>query len=302
MSNLNIKISVCCIFVFLSCFLCSFTFPGALPNIDPNLTYLTHDTLEPDSDPSADNDNLTAEKIASLTALIVMYSEQLEEYDRSNGTFVVGCITLIGATLGVMLTLNARGKKRESSPNLTLSEQTLPKDDIDKKTRLALTAMFMIIPSAMTLCLYVFSMQCRRVAFFRGYLSYLEKQLSELIGTPMIFNQEIVGHFFGNFTTNQYGPLVMGIFIIVILIICSIFLISLWLPVLRPPTVSFESIKCILRKLMRLLSSIGLLILILGTFFLCAWFCFICASDLIGNGGVPYDVYNFSMNIAASTS
>ena len=59
-----------------------------LPDADDNI-------LAGIADSETMNENKT-ENIESLTLLLVMYSEQLEEYDRSNGVFVITCISFCG--------------------------------------------------------------------------------------------------------------------------------------------------------------------------------------------------------------
>lgn len=137
--------------VLLVCLLILCMAPATCKGIDEQLQVLSA-AEEAVPVPAGD-----VERIESLTALIVMYSEQLEEYDRSNGSFVVACVGFAGVVLGLAINLSISKKEK--------GERTRPD--------YGMAALFVLIPGTIALCLYVFSMQCRRVVFFRGYLTYL---------------------------------------------------------------------------------------------------------------------------------
>lgn len=153
-----------------------------------------------------------------LQEQISLYSAQLEEYDRTCINFVLTCIGFAGVIFGIIATLLNIQKNKQNNDSSQHTESRV----IEK----VIAVLILIVPSMMTLCLYVFSMQCRRVAFFRGYLKYLEERLSERMEVPLLFNTKIVEEYFGKFTTNRIGPVVMGVFIAVILLIsllCSLY-------------------------------------------------------------------------------
>lgn len=253
---------ILCITTFLLSLLFLYSIPAVYAQTDMGLPDADDNILAGIADSETMNENKT-ENIESLTLLLVMYSEQLEEYDRSNGVFVITCISFCGVVLGIAITL-VTGAKEIKRPNL------------------ALAAVFALLPSIMTLCLYVFSMQCRRVAIFRGYLAYLEEKLSNLTGVPMIFNREVVPKFFGEFLTNICGPVVMILFIILL------FIVSIWL------CAYFAKSPKVISKAGCGVKAGRAILWIL--FALCIVFCVICAFDLATNDPVPGKVYEFCIN------
>lgn len=146
--------------------------------------------------------------VAVLLEQISLYSDQLEEYDRANSSFVMTCIAFWGVIFGIVITLLAR--RKDKGGKAISNEKNM---QVDK----ALSMLFLTLPAIMTLCLYVFCIQCRRVAFFRGYLRYLEEEISKRIEVPLLFNDGIVGKFLGEFYTNRFGPVVMIAFIFAII-------------------------------------------------------------------------------------
>lgn len=166
---------------------------------DIDATLLSLSTVE-DTEPSSAGD---AERIEALISLIAMYSEQLEEYDRSGGSFVVGCMGIAGVILGLVVAFFSTENEKHKlvRPNYGVA------------------FLFSLIPGIMTLCLYVFSMQCRRVEFFRGYLTYLEEKLSKLIEIPMVFNSKVVSTFFGEFMTMRMGFVVMAVVVVFVFLV-----------------------------------------------------------------------------------
>lgn len=254
--------------------------------------------VPPDLEETASAQLGDAERIESLTALIVMYSEQLEEYDRSNGSFVVACVGVVGVVLGVAVNLfDIRKEKGER-----------------KRPDYGMAALFSLIPGTMALCLYVFSMQCRRVVFFRGYLTYLEGELGKLTGIPMVFNSRVVGKFFGEFATMTAGFGVMAITVIVafaVSIYCCLYYAtrdgqwsnSMLCKLLRAlhQKVSGFLTKHLPKKILQFFKKIlswlfcpstlfGIILLVFGV---C---CAICVVDLCSNGDIPKDVYDFCLN------
>lgn len=70
--------------------------------------------------------------------------------------------------------------------------------------------------------MYIFAMNMRKVAFFRGYLSFLESQWNRLAGDDrMLFDLGIMNQFFSmeTFPVNGLGPAVMVLFLLVSLIL-----------------------------------------------------------------------------------
>lgn len=79
-----------------------------------------------------------------------------------------------------------------------------------------LTCLFLTIPSITTLYLYIFAMNMRKVALFRGYLGFLENRWNVLAGSnTMLFDLQIIDQFFSPkvFPVNGLGPAVMALFL-----------------------------------------------------------------------------------------
>ncbi|MCH5260784.1 MAG: hypothetical protein J1F18_13565 [Lachnospiraceae bacterium] len=234
----------------------------ASPDINGNLPSLSAMEV---AISSSDGDT---ERIEALTSLISMYSEQLEEYDRSNGSFVVGCVGLAGVILGLVVNVFTTENKKNKliRPNYGIA------------------TLFALIPGIMTLCLYVFSMQCRRVVFFRGYLTYLEEKLSELIGIPMVFNSNVVGKFFGEFGTMNAGFWVMGIVVVLMLLVSCCLCLYLATPKCFFTNASICSI---------VIFSIYVIVFIVFTIS-----CIIFVYDLCTNGDIPNQVYQYCLQFS----
>lgn len=221
------------------------------------------------------------ERVEALTALIVMYSEQLEEYDRFSGSFVVACVGFAGVVLGlaINLAISKREEKKENRQNYGMA------------------ALFALIPGIAALCLYVFSMQCRRVVFFRGYLTYLEKELSQLIGIPMIFNDKVVPKFFGEFNTMNAGFLVMAIAVCIMLGVSIALCMYFILPNLTHLKLKTgNGPKAFLRENSRIIKDavINIIFIVILTTF--SYSCIVCVFDLCTNGSIPGIVYDFCIN------
>lgn len=271
--------------VLLACLLILCMAPAACKGIDEQLQVLSA-AEEAVPVPAGD-----VERIESLTALIVMYSEQLEEYDRSNGSFVVACVGFAGVVLGLAINLSISKKEKGG--------RTRPD--------YGMAALFVLIPGTIALCLYVFSMQCRRVVFFRGYLTYLEGKLGELTGIPMVFNSKVVGKFFGEFKTMNTGFWVMGITVGAILAMSLVFCGYFALPVdgiqkikqwnswrkLSKGNISHKAIE--LCKVLVCFLPLVLFALIFAVF---SWSSIVCVIDLCSNGDIPDRVCDFCMTFS----
>ena len=161
-----------------------------------------------------------------------------------------------------------------------------------------ISLLFLIIPMIVMLYLYVFSMQCRKVAIYRGYLWYLEDELNKKIETKVLFDNGIVDKFIGGFPptalspeqflTNRLGPVVMGMFVLGIYIVSFAFAdyFSNW-------------------KVERMWGSrfyryyrFWFLLLLLA----CSGFSLVCMYDLCVNGTVVEEVHRYCVEIARKTS
>lgn len=142
-----------------------------------------------------------------IAQMIDTYTGQIEKYESISTWYAAFCmICILGViALAVFLILRDEGSDsgRESRNGI-------------------LSAVFLIIPSVTTLFLYVFSMNMRKVALYRGYLSFLEKEWNFLAGGDrMLFNSRIIGEFFSfrSFLVNGLGPAVMALFVVISVIL-----------------------------------------------------------------------------------
>lgn len=148
------------------------------------------------------------DKTNDIVQMIDSYTDQIERYENISTWFAAFSIVCI---LGVIITaifLLVR-YRNESNQNRSLYECIL-------------SAVFLIIPSITTLYLYVFSMNMRKVALYRGYLSFLEQRWNAIAGEDvMLFDSQVIKEFFSfnSFLVNGLGPVVMGIFVVFSLVI-----------------------------------------------------------------------------------
>lgn len=141
-----------------------------------------------------------------IIEIINIYTNQIERYEALStwfAAFYIISLLLLLFFSGILLL--RRAKWRDDPRNLTAG---------------MLSVVFLGIPMLTTLYLYVFAMNMRKVALFRGYLSFLEEYWNQLSGLEvMVFNEEIIGAFFSfqSFLVNGLGPAVMSIFIVIAL-------------------------------------------------------------------------------------
>lgn len=145
-------------------------------------------------------------KLNGLMESIGIYTDQIERYETLSTWFIAfhtGCL-LVLLSLAVFLLLKRR---RESGVTRDLTTGIL-------------SVVFLGIPVLTTLYLYTFAMNMRKVALFRGYLSFLEQYWNRLAEIEtMLFDCEIIGTFFSfqSFPVNGLGPAVMAVFVLLAL-------------------------------------------------------------------------------------
>ena len=143
------------------------------------------------------------DKEKDIVQLIHTYTDQIERYENMSTWFSAFCIVCILIVL-LAATVLIIYRKKEDSGRKELYNMLLP-------------GIFLIIPSIVTLYLYTFAMNMRKVALYRGYLSFLESQYNELVQMDvMLFDNEIVDKFLSvrSFPVNGLGPAIMIVFII----------------------------------------------------------------------------------------
>lgn len=143
------------------------------------------------------------EKLNDIVEMIDTYTNQIERYENLStwyAAFSTVCIVLIlWYAVHLILCRGREGEQRQSLYNVILS------------------GVFMLIPAIVTLYLYVFAMNMRKVALYRGYLCFLEEQWNALSGLEIMqFDRGVIKEFFSfqSFLTNGLGPVVMALFIV----------------------------------------------------------------------------------------
>lgn len=143
------------------------------------------------------------DKEKDIVQLIHTYTDQIERYESMSTWFSAFCIVCILIVL-LSATVLIIYRKKEDSGRKEIYNMLLP-------------GIFLIIPSIVTLYLYTFAMNMRKVALYRGYLSFLESQYNELVQMDvMLFDNGIVDKFLSvrSFPVNGLGPAIMIVFII----------------------------------------------------------------------------------------
>lgn len=145
-------------------------------------------------------------ELNEIVQLIIEYTGQVEKYENLSTYYSAICLGGIWATMLFIVYLLVRRQKE------TVQEI------YDK----AISALCLLPPIITTLYLYTFAMNMRKVAMFRGYLGYLENLRNSLADYSITaFDQELVAQFLGakSFPINGLGPVVMGIFVILSVVI-----------------------------------------------------------------------------------
>lgn len=148
-----------------------------------------------------------SDKSREIAQIIHTYTEQIERYENLSTWFAAFCagaiLIIIAAASGLMI------KRERASTNRRMYN-------------FILSGIFLLIPSLTTLYLYTFAMNMRKVALYRGYLAFLEKQWNLLSGVDIMqFDSEVITEFFSfkEFLVNGLGPAVMALFVVFSLII-----------------------------------------------------------------------------------
>lgn len=148
------------------------------------------------------------EQANGIIQMIDSYTDQIERYESLSTWFAAFSVICVMAVLLIAVALILR-RNRNDGRNASFYH-------------LILSGLFLLVPTITTLFLYVFAMNMRKVAMFRGYLNFLEEQWNALTGVEtMLFDNGIVKEFFSfrSFWVNGLGPVVMAIFIVLTFVI-----------------------------------------------------------------------------------
>lgn len=140
--------------------------------------------------------------------MLISYNAQTDEYERSLATFSVSYISIV-----IIVMIGA----------ITLA---LDKNSINRYVPYILLVVDLLFPAFITLFLFIFSHYTRWIAFYRGYCSYLEKQLNMLsAGSNFFFHNKIRGNGMKGLSASQ--PLYYGLLIFLDLISVAMVVMSL---------------------------------------------------------------------------
>lgn len=148
-----------------------------------------------------------ADKTDNIIQMIVSYTDQIERYENSSTWCAAFSVTFI--LLVAMMAIALITKRNKEGDNKTIYNGML-------------SALFLTIPSIITLYLYVFAMNTRKVALYRGYLSFLEERWNSLAEADiMLFDSGVIKNFysFPAFPVNGLGPVVLALFILLFVVL-----------------------------------------------------------------------------------
>lgn len=138
----------------------------------------------------------------NLVQMIGYYTEQIERYESLSTWCALFSIVCIMAVIMFAFSLILKNSS---------------KSECEKERYYSVLAgLFLMIPSITTLYLYIFAMNMRKVALFRGYLGFLENQWNTLANSDMmLFDLQIIEKYFSAkaFWVNGLGPAVMTLFL-----------------------------------------------------------------------------------------
>lgn len=152
---------------------------------------------------------------------ITLYTQQLDSFDQLSTNYVMTVISFIGVIIAAIMALMGVKKRLKDNKYMNILNR-------------AISMAFLTIPSIITLFMYVFAVNCRKVALYRGYLQYLEDLLNSNAGSEKVmFHTKAIQEFYGisfdissvdNFVGKQFwsmslGPIVMVIFLFMIMIV-----------------------------------------------------------------------------------
>ena len=143
------------------------------------------------------------DRLNDIVQMIGFYTEQIERYESLSTWCALLIIICILAVLIFTSSLIVKNNGRS--------------DGDRGRYNLILSGLFLTIPSIITLYLYTFAMNMRKVALFRGYLSFLENQWNAMADSEvMLFDSQIINKFFSvqTFPVNGLGPTVMTLFLV----------------------------------------------------------------------------------------
>lgn len=145
------------------------------------------------------------DQTSDIIQIIESYTDQIARYEILSTWYAAFCAICIFLTLVLALWIALHRKHGLSA---------------GKFYTLTLSGTFLIIPVITTLYLYTFSMNMRKVAIYRGYLSFLEQKWNVFAGAEILmFDNRLVQRFlsFDSFYVNGLGPAVMAVFVLLTL-------------------------------------------------------------------------------------
>lgn len=125
------------------------------------------------------------DKSQDIISLINQYTSELEELDQLSITYIMTCIGVIGVILGIIATIYINNKK----------------NNWQSTSYRIVAPLFLTIPVIISIFLGAVTLNCRKVAIYRGYLVYLEQSYNKLSGTiPQNYNTRVLQYL------SKWGP------------------------------------------------------------------------------------------------
>ena len=147
------------------------------------------------------------EQTSDMIKIIQSYTDQITHYEILSTWYAAFCAICIFSALVLALWIALQRRNAAGTGKLHT---------------VALSGAFLVIPVITTLYLYTFSMNMRKVAMYRGYLSFLEHRWNALAQADiLLFDSELVRRFFSfdSFYVNGLGPAVMAVFVVLTLVL-----------------------------------------------------------------------------------
>jgi len=145
------------------------------------------------------------DKSQDIISLISQYTSELESLDQLNNTYIMTCIGTIGVILSIIVAVISIDKKVWKTPPYRV-----------------VAPLFLSIPVVACVFLSVVTLNCRKVAMYRGYLVYLENSYNQIEGVvPQFYNSNTLQFLSKWWITNLNGSVmnrVVDVFSVVIVV------------------------------------------------------------------------------------
>lgn len=149
-------------------------------------------------------------RVDSIIAVMGTCTDQIEDYEKRN---YGECMTCMGFCTAILTVIGALALIGPTVAQAVAGAGSSNIVDISYASNVyfAIACMLMLIPAAITILLYNFSMNCRRSAVLRGYMQFLEERLNEAFReTSMLYHGALFSDEIELFPVNYKGPKALG--------------------------------------------------------------------------------------------